>query len=246
MAKYLFAFVAAIAFCGLLGTQSASADVWMPGNWGLGDDWNADSNDFTDDGGGLWSNTLTGLTAGTRYEFKIIVDADSNSIGEWANDLIVPGGSNAAVYADAGGEITVNYDANTQRYLVSNFQTGPWFAVGDWQDEAGASSDWNNSAAETQLADIGGGIYQYVSPTLAAGTYQWKATTNGWDYQVGAEGVNVNGSTQEFTLDGNQFVTMTLDSNTQSIGFSITSVPEPGSLSVVGVVGLIVLARRRR
>ena len=247
MRKYALALAVVIAIGGMLGTQSASADVWMPGSWGLGDDWNPDSNDFTDDGGGLWSNTLTGLTAGNRYEFKIVEDADANGIGEWANDLIIPGGNNAVVYADGSGEITVNYDANTQRYLVSNFQTvNPWYAVGDWQDEAGAASDWDNSAAETQMTDLGGGIYQYVSPTIAAGTYQWKATTNGWDFQVGDEGVNANGATQEFTLDGNQFVTMTMDSNTQQISFIVTSVPEPGAMSLLAVVGLVAVARRRR
>lgn len=228
-----------------IGSNVQADGVWMPGAWLLGDDWNADSNDFADLGGGIYQNTLSGLVAGDRYAFKIIEDADNDNIGDWANDKIVPAGNNAVVYADAGGNVTIDYDSNDERYLVSSFQTAnSWFAVGTFQDESGAAGDWDNMAAATEMTDIGGGIYEFVTPVIAAGTYEWKATTNGWDFQVGDEGVNENGTTQVFTLNGSNYARMIMNSNTQSI--TLTVVPEPGTIGLMAFAGVLGIIRRRR
>src|ERR1035438_9746082 len=185
---------------------------------------------LTDMGGGVYSVTLSGLTANTEYHFKI-------NEGDWnwfkpANPA--QGNPDCWFFTDGSGSVTVSIDFNTyndgwyqQQYRIST-STDPfaWNAVGDFN-----SWDINTDV----MTATGGGIYEYAAIIASPGSYGWKATgTGGWAYQVGADGRNMNPITMDFTTTfANQEVDMFLNANNGTI--SMTVIPEPATAALFGL-----------
>jgi hypothetical protein len=109
----------------------------------------------------------------TRYEFKI-------TDGTWDNCLPA---ANSWCYTDAGGAITITYDANAYDdgwapawdRIGLSVDPNSWTAVGSWQG-------WDPNNPASIMQPLGGGIYRYQGSGLPAGVYYWKAVvTGGWD-----------------------------------------------------------------
>jgi len=203
--------------------------------------WDAAANPMTETGVGtdIWTATFTGLTADTRYEFKI-------TDGTWG--LALPS-ANSWCYSDASGEITISYDGNTYTdgwsptfdRIGVNVDPGAWTAVGDWQTQAGGT-DWTNNDPVTAMAAMGGGVYS-LTTTLAPGTYNWKAVNTGsWD-SISWDGRSINTANWEFTTDAANNV-VTFDVNALAGIARVTVTPEPASLVLLALGGLALLRRR--
>lgn len=229
-ASALIAMVAAFA-------TPAFAAYNLPGAW---NGWDPTGNLMTDNLDGTYTLALTGLTASTRYEFKVVQD------GAWANPNY-PGTGNSWAYTDGAGNITVTFDTNaagdgwvtdTNRIIV-NTDPGAWTAVGDWQG-------WSNNNGATAMTDQGGGIYKlsYVIPT--AGSYMWKAVnTGGWD-AIGNDNRSINADNAGFTTtDPNQTVDFYVNVLNGSIQSVVQPVPEPAALGLMALGGLMFLRRRK-
>jgi hypothetical protein len=190
---------------------------------------------MNDMGGGVWGVTLSGLTPGTEYQFKV-------NQGDW--NWFSPydpaqGNPNSWFYAGGSGSASISFDLNSytdgwtvgQYRIGENVDPGAWTAVGAW-------NGWNNADATSAMTPMGGGIYKLQKIIANPGFYGFKATeTGGWDYQVGADGRNINASELTFTTTtANQEVDMFLNAVNGTIMLNV--VPEPSSLFLFGLSGL--------
>src|SRR5687768_14517927 len=69
---------------------------------------------FTDQGGGLFTLALTGLTPATKYEYKVLYD--DNDIQAWGDTELTPSPpGNYWFLPDAAGNVTLRYDEGTNK-----------------------------------------------------------------------------------------------------------------------------------
>ena len=78
-------------------------------------------------------------------------------------------------------------------------------------NEAGGAADWVNNNPMFALTNQGGGLWTRNVVISTAGTYQYKATANGWANQWGTNGHNNDAATFAFTTTApNQAVRLLL------------------------------------
>jgi hypothetical protein len=92
-------------------------------------------------------------------------------------------------------------------------------------EAAGGLANWDPADATFAMTDQGGGLWSVDATIASPGTYEFKVVAdgdaNGWAYQWGGDGRNVNGSNvQFFTVAANQGVTFELDLSKGAIRFS--------------------------
>ncbi len=218
-------------------TPHVTGTLQSPSQW----DPAADPMVETAPGSLIWELSFTGLTPGNREEYKI-------TDGTWGNTLPLPG--NSWLYADGAGDVTITYDANTyadgwspdfDRFGL-NTDVGAWTAVGSWQSQVGGG-DWDNANPFTAMAPQGGGIYM-MEAVLTPGNYDWKAVATGsWD-AISWDARSVNSANWSFTTDAvNDTARFWVDSFTGTAKLEV--VPEPTTLVLLGIGGMVLLRRRR-
>jgi hypothetical protein len=196
--------------------------------------WTNSSDPMVDMGGGKWSYTVSGLTAGQMYELKATVD-------DWSESAP---GSNARVMANANGQIIVNL------FPTTTWSDG-WMPDNKWRlgyEDPGMHGwelmgGFNGWTAGDVLTNLGGGVYQ-ITKSIAPGTYEWKFRMAGsWDISIGDDFGNSAMNNTLNVLDNTPIV-FTLD--LPNGRWSANPVPEPATLAALGLGALALVRRRRR
>ncbi len=182
-------------------------------------EWNPAGQLMTDNSDGTYSATVTGLTAGERYEFKV-------TDGTW--DTNYPP-ANSWLFADGSGEATITFNENilsdgwepTQYRIGVSTDPGTWSIVGDL-------NGWDNADPTLAMTSLGDGIYK-VSKTFSAGSYWWKAVRTGsWD-AIGGDGRTVDASNISLTTTPGEVVDFYVDAfaGTVGTGLDIVRIDRP-------------------
>ena len=239
MEKTNFGSLAAALGIVLLGSSVCGAALWMPGNFqdqGYGGvDWTPGKAPMlTDAGGGLHNVSLTGLTAATNYNFKLLDDGGT-APPAWGDPEVPNNGGGSPdnwFRTDAGGSVTINVNRNTfndgllpatDRITVNTDLTAftTFYATGNWMIEAGGTTNFAPADPAFTMTHEGGGLYSIDLTIGTPGSYQYKATAGSFANQWGANGRNINASTLPFfTVADDQEVTFLLDVAKGAIGFS--------------------------
>ncbi|GMQ80431.1 MAG: hypothetical protein BMS9Abin04_421 [Planctomycetia bacterium] len=197
------------------------------------------SEQMVDQGGGHYTKTINGLTAGTGYEYKI---ADEN----WTANAP---GSNGKVPADANGEI--NYHFWEADSWADGWEPSAKMRVGyndhglfDWE-VIGAMNGWSGGAS-WYLTDQGSGLHtrQFV---LDAGTYEWKfRQQDDWAYAIGDDFGNSAANNSITVASDGDLWEFTLD--LPNGRWQAVFIPEPATLGLfcLGGIALVLLRRRLR
>jgi hypothetical protein len=195
------------------------------------------STPMVDQGGGYYTATITGLTAGNPYEYKIANE-------DWSS--YAPG-SNGKVPADGSGEINLHFWENSS--WADGWEPSTQMRVG-YDDPGqfgwgviGAFDGWTGDTVV--LADQGGGLYA-GQVALNAGTYEWKFREEGsWDYSIGDNFGN-SAANNSLTVANNGDV-WAFELDLPNGRWRAYQVPEPSTLALVGLalVGLAIGWRRK-
>jgi len=242
---------------GGLGTPIGSAhyDTWKA-HFGQGAtvQWLARSTVLGDQplvdlGGGQYELNMTGLTAQTDYEFKVVRSDLSASVP----------GSNMKVRANASGEINLNFYELTSGSWGDGWSPANTHRVGyedhgefDWQ-LTGSFIGWTGNDA-FNLTDQSNGLHTGAF-SFATGTHQFKIRQyNDWNTSIGDDFGN-SANNNSFTVNSTSEIwRFELDLPNgrwrvylETVGAGAGAVPEPGSLAMA-LVGLLVgaTAVRRR
>ena len=194
--------------------------------------WDPGAIQMNDDGGGLWSYTISGVGAGTYQQFKI-------TDGTWGSTAPA---SNSWYSADASGDVTITFNTNivsdgwvTEQFRVGvSTEPGSWSLVGDF-------NGWNNADAAQAMADLGGGIYA-ITQTFVAGDYLLKPVKTGsWD-GIGTDGRSIDAWNYNLSLASDSEVTVSVD----AFGgvMKVDVVPEPATMALLGIGALLI--RRKK
>ena len=207
---------------------AAVADPWFVrgdfNGWSLDDQ-------MTEVAPGHYQATVTGLTDGATYEFKV---ADEDWTADWP-------GSNARIRADASGELTVNlwFDADGDGWSPAGTRVG-YEDLGFTWEIMGSFNDWVEPVVT--LTHLGDGVHQGQIVVAEPDDYWFKFRNAGdWDVAVGTDFGTAAGDIPYTTTTANETVIFTLDLP----GGRFNVVPEPGSLALLGLGGLMLLRRRR-
>ncbi|GMQ87432.1 MAG: hypothetical protein BMS9Abin08_0635 [Gammaproteobacteria bacterium] len=206
--------------------------------WGLADQ-------LVDLGGGHYDGTISGLTQGDRFGYKIARE-------DWS--ATAPG-SNGRVIADANGEINFHFWESTSwgdgwepstgmRVGYSDPGQFGWEIIGDM-------NSWNIGA---DMTDQGNGLYSVQIP-LTTGSYSWKfREDNSWNISIGDDFGNsafdnvvvvMSNGDWLFELDlpnGRWDASAVVPANVPAV------VPEPTPLALIalGLVGLGLSRRKHK
>ena len=153
-----------LVIVGLVAQMSGSA-LAGPTDWYARGDYNgwSTSDQLTDQGGGYYTGTISGLTPGGRYNYKIARD-------DWSASAP---GSDGRVIADASGEINYHFWESTS--WADGWEPSSEMRVGyddpgqfGWE-LIGAMNGWSGAA----MTDQGGGLYS-IQVNLSPGYQEWK------------------------------------------------------------------------
>jgi 1,4-alpha-glucan branching enzyme len=195
--------------------------------------WTNSNDPMIDMGGGKWSYTVSGLTAGQLYEFKATVD-------DWSQNAP---GSNAKAMANASGQIVVNL-------FPSLTWSDGWMPDNKWRlgyedpgmhgwELVGGFNGWSGGDS---LMNLGNGVYQ-ITKNLDPGTYEFKfRMTGSWDISIGDDFGN-SAANNSITATGLPVI-FTLD--LPNGRWSAEPVPEPATLAALGLGVAAVLRRRKK
>lgn len=224
--------IAVVLVLGLAGTF-ALADYVVRGdfnNWG-----NAPGVDLpmVDMGGGMYSGTATGLTAGQSTEYKCTTP-------DWSFNAP---GSNGKIVANAAGEITFNFypatswadgwkPDNVARVGYADPHQFGWEIIGSFDGWAGGY---------LALSDMGNGLY-YGQTALNAGDYEFKFRKAGdWAISIGGDFGNSAGNIALNVANTGDIIGFSLD--LPNGRWKTEVIPEPASIACLALLGLLI--RRR-
>lgn len=193
------------------------------------------NNDPMDDlGGGHFQDTITGLTPGNYYEYKVATTGWESS---WP-------GSNGRILAPASGELTFHF--------YEGSASDGWLPAADRVGYSGSTHGWevmgsfpnSNFTTGIDMTHLGGNVYQTSFVIAAAGTYDYKFRQDGdWAISIGDNFGNSAANVQIVTTQANELVQFTLD--LPGGRHQAVAVPEPAALSLLGL-GALAMTRRRR
>jgi hypothetical protein len=235
---------------------SASYETWKA-HFGQGAalSWLARSPQLADQqlvsaGGGAYELDMTGLTAGSDYEFQVVR----------SNLTSTAPGSNVKVRANASGEIGLKFYELESGTWGDGWSPDSAHRVGyddheqfDWE-VIGSFDGWANPLLA--LTDQGNGLHTGMIAIAAPGSYEFKFRQQGdWGTSIGNDFGNSAGNIVLATTNPNEVWHFELDlpngrwrtyMDVAGAG-SLSAVPEPGSL-VILMLGLVcgAAAGRRR
>jgi hypothetical protein len=203
--------------------------------------WNPGSTMMTETapGSGIWQHTITGLAPGQFQQFKI---TQGNWDSNWPPE-------NSWYTADANGEVTVTFNANTvsdgwmpaQYRLGLDTDPGSWSLVGDF-------NGWNNADPTQLMTPLGRGVY-IITQTLPAGGWQLKPTVTGkWDAIGPSRGRCMDADNYFLSLASATEITVCVDAyaGTMAIGEDVDLTflkqafnPDPADGAVVGTTATV-------
>ena len=186
------------------------------GNWcvaGEFNGWNNSNTPIYDDGSngdlfagdGIYARNLEITTAG-RTQFKVV------ECGNWGNAYP---SDNAWIWLAAPGGVTITFDTNNTSGNAGLPYTPTANIVNIWGDDAPAQNftvvgpwqGWGNDNPATAMTNLGNGHHILTYTFATAGNYEAKVSATGnWDYQIGADGRNVNAPTKVFNVPADNTV----------------------------------------
>jgi hypothetical protein len=227
---------------------------FVRGTFGTGGDpWADLSHSLVNQGGGHYTATVSGLTAGTDYEYKV-AHADFSGA--------VPG-SNGKVRADINGEIKFHFyelDApswadgwsptNQSRVGYDDHNQFDWELIGSFNNWRQAMED-----VPVYMMDMGNGLHTVTQTFANAGTYNFKfRQKDNWNTNIGDNFGNSAADNQFVVANNGDMWTFELDLprgrwrafHVNAAG-AFAAVPEPASLlaALWGVAMVVGCSRRR-
>jgi hypothetical protein len=225
--------------------------TWLIHNTPLAGQTQIPDTQLNDLGGGQYDLQLTGLTAATDYDFKVVSSDLSESVP----------GSNMRVRANAAGEIDLKFHeltgatwgdgwspANAHRVGYADSLEFDWELIGDF-------TGWGSDPLAAMI-DQTNGLHTVDYTFATAGSYQFKFRKVGdWGTSIGPDFGNSAGNNPITIVGANELWRFELDLpngrwrayQADLAGAAAGAVPEPGSLAIA-LAGLLVgaVVRRRR
>lgn len=216
-----------------LWVSSASAQWFARGDF---NGWAGNDYPLVDQGGGYFTGSVTGLTPGSDYEYKIASE-------DWSTSYP---GSNGKTTADASGVATFHFYDGTfsdgwnpsgySRVGYDDHQQFDWELMGTPNDP-----DWSGGPSY-YLTDMGNGLHRLVLP-LDAASYEFKFRRQGdWSTSIGDNFGNsaANGTA---TLGAGLWA---FELDLPGGRWRVTQVPEPATIGLISLAAVALLGFSRR